>query len=355
MKGRFEFTHEPHPARVVFGRGALRRLDEETERLGITRALVVASSRLATLLEGLLGPRSVVAITSIAKHVPSKVVGAAIETADHTRADGLVSVGGGSALGLAKAVARERSLPILAVPTTYSGSEMTAIWGVTDAEGKRTGRDPRVRPRTVIYDPELTRTMPVEVAGASGLNAVAHAAEALYARDVDPLTQLIAEEAVGAMARWLPSVVDHVADGDEADSGALYGAWLAGVSLDRARMGLHHKICHVLGGGFHLPHAPVHAVVLPYVAAFNQAAAPDAMRRLARALWVDDVPASLFALGRRVRAPASLAALGMRREDIDRAAEMVTQDAYDNPRPVTQADVRGLLDRAFEGAGVSRK
>lgn len=355
MTGRFEFTHEPHPARVVFGRGSLRRLDEETERLGIARALVVVSPRLATRVEELLGPRSVATITAIAMHVPSKAVGAAIETADHAGADGLLSVGGGSAVGLAKAVGRERTLPILAVPTTYSGSEMTAIWGVTDVAGKRTGLDPRVRPRTVIYDPELTRTMPVEVAGASGLNAVAHAVEALYARDVDPVTQLIAEEAVGAMARWLPSAVDHLADADEADSGALYGAWLAGMSLDRARMGLHHKICHVLGGTFHLPHAPVHAVVLPYVAAFNQAAAPEAMRRLARALWGDDVPASLFALGRRVRAPASLAALGMRREDLERAAEIVTHDAYDNPRPVTRAEVRELLDRAFEGAGVSRR
>jgi len=356
-----QFTHEAHPARVVFGDGCRRRLAEEADRLGVRRALVIASPRLAAEVGALLGGRAVVALGGGVMHVPVETAAAAIAAAAEAGADGIVAVGGGSAIGLAKAVARSRGvpdgglrddLPILAVPTTYAGSEMTSIWGQTEGGQKRTGRDERVRPKIVLYDPELTDALPAELAAQSGLNAVAHAMEALYTPKLDPVIALLAEEAVAALARALPLVV---ADGQARDRAArsdvLYGAWLAGVCLDRATMGVHHKLCHVLGGSFGLPHAAVHAVVLPYAAAFNRDAAPEAMRRLGRALGAGalEAPAALFALGRRLQVPASLAAIGMRRGDLDRAAELATQSPYDNPRPVDRDGVRALLEEAFAG------
>jgi maleylacetate reductase len=357
-----DFTHEAHPARVVFGDGCRRRLAEEVDRLGVRRALVIASPRLGAEVAALLGARAAVALGGGVMHVPVEIAASASATAAEAGADGIVAVGGGSAIGLAKAIARGRGLPdggrpdgglpIVAVPTTYAGSEMTSIWGQTEGGQKRTGRDERVRPKTVLYDPELTDALPAELAAQSGLNAVAHAMEALYTPKLDPVIALLAEEAVAALARALPLVVDDGAARDRAArSGALYGAWLAGVCLDRATMGVHHKLCHVLGGSFGLPHAAVHAVILPYAAAFNCDAAPEAMRRLARALGADvsEAPAALFALGRRLQVPASLAAIGMRRGDLDRAAELATQSPYDNPRPVDRAGVRALLEEAFGG------
>ena len=352
-----DFTHEAHPARVVFGDGCRRRLAEEVDRLGVRRVLVIASPRLGAEVGAILGARAVAAIGGGVMHVPAEIAASAISTAIEAGADGIVAVGGGSAVGLAKAVARDRGLPdgdlpIVAVPTTYAGSEMTSIWGQTERGQKRTGRDERVRPKTVLYDPELTDALPAELAAQSGLNAVAHAMEALYAPKLDPVIALLAEEAVASLAHALPLVVADAAGSDRAArSGALYGAWLAGVCLDRATMGVHHKLAHVLGGSFGLPHAAVHAVLLPYAAAFNREAAPEAMRRLARALGagVPDTPAALFALGRRLQVPASLAEIGMRREDLDRAAELATQSPYDNPRPVDRAGVRALLEDAFAG------
>ena len=258
------FTHEAHPARVVFGDGCRRRLAEEVDRLGVRRALVIASPRLAAEVGAILGGRAVAALGGGVMHVPVEIAASAIAKAAEAGADGIVAVGGGSAVGLAKAVARQGGLPIVAVPTTYAGSEMTSIWGQTEGGQKRTGRDERVRPRTVLYDPELTDALPAELAAQSGLNAVAHAMEALYTPKLDPVIALLAEEAVAALARALPTVVADGAARDRAARGdALYGAWLAGVCLDRTSMGLHHKLCHVLGGTFGLPHAAVHAVDSP--------------------------------------------------------------------------------------------
>jgi maleylacetate reductase len=346
------FTHEAHPARVLFGDGCRQRLAEEVDRLGLQRVLVIASPRLAAEVGAILGARAAATIGGGVMHVPAEIAASAIATAASAGADGIVAVGGGSAIGLAKAVARDGGLPIVAVPTTYAGSEMTSIWGQTEGGQKRTGRDERVRPKTVLYDPELTDVLPAELAAQSGLNAVAHAMEALYTPKLDPVIALFAEEAVAALARALPLVVaDGPARDRAARSDALYGAWLAGVCLARATKGVHHKLAHVLGGSFGLPHAAVHAVILPYAAAFNRDAAPEAMRRLARALGagVTDAPAALFALGRRLQVPASLAAIGMRREDLERAAELATQSPYDNPRPVDRAGVRALLEEAFAG------
>lgn len=339
------FTHEAHPARVVFGAGARARVREELDRLGGSRALLIVSPRLIDDARQRLGAHVATVIDDAVMHVPVEVAERACAKASEARADSVVAFGGGSVIGLAKAVAKETGLPILAVPTTFAGSEMTSIWGLTQAAKKQTGRDPRVRPKTVLYDPELLLTLAQPAAAASGLNALAHAMEALYAEDIDPLTQLLAGESVAKLAHHLTPAGANPEISRTAE--ALYGAWLAGVCLDRARMGLHHKICHILGGSFGLAHAETHAVILPHVAAFNRDAAPQAMTQLARALETADAPAALLALARRLGVPASLAALGMRERDLDAAASLVLENPYPNPRPLDFQSIRQLLEDAF--------
>jgi maleylacetate reductase len=224
---------------------------------------------------------------------------------------------------------------------------MTAIQGLTEDGVKRVRRDPRMLPRTVIYDPELTVSLPPSIAGPSGMNAMAHCVEAFYAEGATPLLSLAAEAGIRALAQGLPVLVDRP-DDLEASTQALYGAWLAGMALG-AGTALHHKLCHTLGGSFDLPHAPTHALMLPYAAHYNAAAVPDVMARIARALGTSDAPSGLFDLARRVGAPASLQELGMRHADLDRGADLAAAAPYPNPRPVTRADVRALLEDAFYG------
>jgi catechol 2,3-dioxygenase-like lactoylglutathione lyase family enzyme len=240
---------------------------------------------------------------------------------------------------------------VLAVPTTYAGSEMTPIWGLTGADGKRTGRSPRVLPRTVVYDPALTVPLPADVTAASGMNALAHALEALYAPDVTPELAAVAEEALRALASGLPGAV---ARGEDLDARAevLYGAWLAGWALGGTTMGLHHKLAHVLGGTYRLPHAAVHSALLPQVAAFTAPAAAGAFARAAGALGEHDparVPPALFGLAVRLSAPTSLARLGLRHEAIPAVAREVATSAVRHPRPVTENALRALLEAAYEG------
>ncbi len=344
------------PSRVVFGVGALAELPEEVGRMGVTRALVLASPDQAELAErarALLGERAAGVFDQARAHVPTDVVAAAAQVVERTGATGCVAVGGGSAIGLGKALALRRGLPVLAVPTTYAGSEMTPIWGLTEDARKQTGRDPVVLPRTVLYDPELTRTLPPAFSAASGMNAIAHAVEALYAPDVAPPVAAMAEHAVRDLAQALPAVVASPDDLD-ARSTASQGAWLAGACLGATTMGLHHKLCHVLGGRLDLPHAQTHAVVLPHVAAFNLPSAPTAQAALERALAASSAAAGLAALAGRLGVPTSLADLGVRERDLPDVVEEVLARPYANPRPVTRESLRRLLRDALDGSVPSR-
>ncbi|MBV9880836.1 MAG: maleylacetate reductase [Gemmatirosa sp.] len=348
------FDAPPLPARVLFGTGALDRLPELVDALGARRVLVVASAGRGSLIErvvALLGDRLADVDTSAVMHVPARVASAAHARAESSGADLVVALGGGSAIGLAKAIALAGGPPIVAVPTTYSGSEMTAIWGLTRDGAKETGRDERVRPRAVLYDPALTLSLPPRASGPSALNAVAHAVEALYAPDASPLVALAATEALRALASSVSRVI-RAPDDVAARAEALYGAWLAGLALGASTMGLHHRLCHVLGGTFGLPHAETHAVLLPHTAAYNAAAAPAAMATAGLALGTPDVPAALHALLADVAgttgAPASLRALGMSAPDLDRAAAIAAARPYPNPRPVTVDGVRDVLQRAWD-------
>jgi len=340
-------AESPH-ARVAFGPAALSQLGELLDGLAVGRVLVVTTAGRSSSLEPVLSAAGtrITGVAPIAReHVPSEVVLQALQEIDRLRADAVLAVGGGSAIGLAKAIALERGVPVAAVPTTYSGSEMTSIFGVTDGAVKRTGRDPRVAPRVVVYDPMLTLTLPASVSAASGMNAIAHAVEALYAPSVTDVVASAARQAIRRLSESLPAIVKRL-DDVQARTAAFAGAQAAGVALERAAMGLHHKICHVLGGSFGLPHAPTHAIVLPHVVAFNSRAAADAVAAVAAALGADDAAAGLHALNRALGLPQSLADIGFDETDIPRAAELVATASYPNPRPASVDDVRGILTRA---------
>lgn len=345
------FVYQAPPTRVVFGAGRVAELPAEVDRLGARRALVLSTpghAGSAKEVAALLGDRAVGVFAGAAMHTPVEVTERALTVAIERHADCLVALGGGSTIGLAKALALRTGLPQVAVPTTYAGSEVTPILGQTRNGVKTTQRTLDVLPETVIYDVELTLSLPPALSGASGLNAIAHAVEALYAQDSNPITSLMAEAGIAALARALPRVVERPND-RAARTEAQYGGWLCGVCLGTVGMALHHKLCHVLGGSFNLPHAQTHAVVLPHAVAYTALAAPEAMARIARALGAADAALGLHALARRVGAPTSLAALGMPETGIERAADLAMANPYWNPRPIERAAIRALIARAWAG------
>lgn len=348
-----EFTFVSQPGRVVFGQGSLNKLGEELGRLGAARVLILSTAGQRTQAENIaarLGNRAAGIFDKAVMHVPIETAREARDVARSLGADCAIAIGGGSTTGLGKAIALESGLPILAIPTTYSGSEMTPVYGLTENGIKRTGKDPRVLPKTVIYDPTLTLQLPVELSVTSGINAIAHAAEGLYAQDGNPVMSLMAEEGIRALAQGLRKVVEQPQD-LAARGDCLYGAWLCGTVLGSVGMALHHKLCHTLGGSFNLPHAPTHTVVLPHALAYNAAQTPDASKRICRALGAEGSNAAraIYDLAASLGAPLSLKALGMKEAELDRATEIALANPYWNPRPVEREAVRELLQDAFEG------
>ena len=347
------FTFDAQASRVVFGEGCLTQLAHEIERLGASRAMLVCTpgrSSLAERARELIGANVVEVFDRAVAHVPQEIASSARVRAVQSSADVVVALGGGSAIGVAKAIALTTSLPIIAVPTTYGGSEMTPIWGLTEEGIKLTGRNPRVQPRTVIYDPALTLSLSSRATSSSGLNAIAHCMEALYAADANPLTTAAAREGLKLLASALP-LVFATPDDREHRAHTLRGAWLAGYSLGTVQMALHHKLCHALGGAFNLPHAETHAVLLPYTTAYNRDAATVAMRTAADILGVEDAPSEILSIARTIDAPLSLREIGMREDDLDHAASLALERQYPNPAPVTLEGIRVLLDAAFRGDG----
>jgi alcohol dehydrogenase class IV len=345
------FVYQPPPQRILFGSGTLARLPDEVDRLGIKRALVLSTGGRKAEAEGvtgLLGPRSAGIFAGARMHTPVEVTDAALKAIVEAGADGTIAIGGGSTTGLGKAIALRTGLKQIAVPTTYAGSEMTDILGETAEGVKRTVRDPKVLPQTVLYDVDLTLALPVDTSIASGFNALAHAVEGLYARNGNPVLSLMAEEGIRALASALPRIAMDGRD-KNGRTDALYGAWLCATVLAGTEMALHHKLCHLLGASFGLPHAATHTVVLPHVVAFNSPAAAEAMDRAARALGGNDASRALFDLARRTGAPTSLREIGMPRDGLNRAADLAIANPYWNPRPFTRDDIRALLDNAWQG------
>ena len=345
------FVYTAQPARVIFGAGSLSQLAKEIDALGARKALVLSTPEQrasAEMVADLLGPRAVGVFDRAVMHVPIETAREARELARALGADCAVAVGGGSTTGLGKAIALDSGLPILAIPTTYAGSEVTPIYGITEAGLKKTGRDLRVLPRTVIYDPELTVSLPVSMSVTSGINAIAHAAEGLYAVDSNPVMDLMAEEGIAALGRALPAIKND-AGNMAARADALYGAWLCGTVLGHVGMALHHKLCHTLGGSFNLPHAETHTIVLPHALAYNARAAAPAMQRIARALGSGSGPQAVYDLAKNNGAPVALRDLGLTEADLDQACDIALQNQYPNPRPLERAAIRQLLQDAFEG------
>lgn len=329
----------------MFGAGSVRDLPAELDTLGVRRIMLITTpgrTRTVAALRAVLGERLSGVYAQAKPHIPESDV---LQALAQGKPDAYVSLGGGSATGLGKALARETGLPLAAIPTTYAGSEMTAIWGISDGKEKRTGRDPRAAPRLVVYDAELTYDLPATVSAASGMNAIAHCVEALYAADASPVSSLLAEDGIVRLTSSLPVIMRSRAD-PIARGEALVGAHLAGRALDMTSMGLHHKLCHVLGGSFGLPHAETHAALLPYVVAYNAPAAPDAAARIATALGTGSASAGLQAFGRRL-GTLTLAQLGLPHDAIPRVAKLAIKGGYPNPRPVTEPSIRALLEDAL--------
>ena len=369
------FAYDALPGRVVFGPGsAPAQLRAEVDRLGARRILLIAAQSDLAIAQGCAEPvaeRVVATFSAVRPHVPVAVAEQARALARECGADLLLCVGGGSTTGTAKAVALELGLPILAVPTTYAGSEMTPVWGMTEAQRKTTGRSLDVLPAVVIYDPELTVTLPAAVTGPSAMNAIAHCVEALYVPAANPVTSMLATEGIRALAQGAPAAVARP-DDIAARTLTLYGAYLAGSAFAAVGGGLHHKICHVLGGALDLPHAETHTVVLPHVAAFFTPAIPGVMARVAAALGADaehpdgarpelanaatgsTAATALYDLGRRLGVPPALRDLGMRESDLEPMIALVCEataaaGARDHPRTVDEAAIREILTAAFEG------
>lgn len=369
MSGISAFAYDALPGRVVFGSGsAAAQLRAEVDRLGARRILLIAAQSDLAIAQAVAEPiaeRVVATFSGVRPHVPVAVAEQARELARESRAELLLSVGGGSTTGTAKAVALELQLPILAVPTTYAGSEMTPVWGMTDAQRKTTGRSLDVLPAVVIYDPQLTVTLPAAVTGPSAMNAIAHCVEALYVPGANPVSSMQATEGIRALAQGAPAAVAQPRDID-ARTLTLYGAYLAGSAFAAVGGGLHHKICHILGGALELRHAETHTVVLPHVAAFFTPAIPTVMARVAAALdggaqragkdHADaDAAGALYDLGRRLGVPPALRDLGMRESDLEPMIALVREGtagagAGDHPRTVDEPAIRAILTGAFEGA-----
>jgi maleylacetate reductase len=342
------FVHDAAGQRVVFAAGAAARVGEEAERLNLERVLVIATpgsgARLGEAIGRRLGGRGAGLHAKAVIHVPKAVAREGIEAAKSAQADGLLAVGGGAAIGLAKAIALETGLPIVAVPTTYSGSEATPIYGTSEGERKFTGRDNKVLPRTIIYDPDLTMNLPAAVSAASGMNAIAHCVEGLWIAERTPVTVAYATEAMRLFGKFLPRVV---ADGGDAEARGqcLIAAWLAGAVLT-AGTALHHKLAHVLGG-LGLPHAETHAIILPHVARFNLDAAPEARERLEGALSSDNPAEALLQMLRRFPIPQRLRDVGLQESKIDFVAEEAAKLNLTVPRPASREEIKSLLVAAF--------
>ncbi len=345
------FTYTGLPARVVFGRGTISQLVDELDALSINRALVLSTppqAEQANEVLDALGTSGVGLFSEAAMHTPTDVTDRALVEVKNLGADGVVSFGGGSTIGLGKAIALRTDLPQLVIPTTYAGSEMTSIIGQTENGLKTTQKTLKVLPETVIYDVDNTLTLPPMMSVTSGMNAIAHAVEALYAENANPVLSLMAAEGIGALVRALPAITANPVDA-EARSEALYGAWLCAVCLGSGGVALHHKLCHVLGGSFDLPHAETHTVVLPHALSYNAPAVPDTMERLRAAMKTETPAAALYDIAKNGGAPTSLKELGMPEGGLERAVDIALKNPYYNPRALETGALKGLFENAFEG------
>ena len=339
------------PWNIVFGAGSLKRLPVKLAQFSYKRPLILSTPGQRNNAEKIIGTLKDISVEVFDKavmHVPMETIKEAQQLAESFSADCTISIGGGSTTGLGKALALKNDLPNIAIPTTYAGSEMTNIWGITENGRKVTGRDIKVLPDLILYDPELTMSLPANIAGPSGINAMAQAVVNLTAENENPIISLWAEEAVRALTKWLPEVIEHPED-IEARSGVLYGACLAGAALGVGTTGIHHRLCHTLGGSFNMPHAETHTIILPHTVAFNSSYVNEQTKRLARAMGQKDPAAAIFDLATKVGASTSLKDIGFKERDLEEAANIAVEKPCSNPRPINYDEVIGLLKDAYDG------
>ena len=347
------FTYLGYPCRVVFGPGKISSLRDEIDHFGTKRILFCCTpgrEEPVVRLAEAIGDRSTKVCPIANPVVSEELVTEGRSQAKEFDADCLVTYGGGSALGLAKSIALEFDIPIIAIVTTYSGSETTEFQGMFE-DGKRVlKRSHRMQPRTIIYDPELSVDLPIEVSVPSAINSMAQAVGSFTGENPNPVTSLFAEEGLRSMRDALPRIADNPRDMD-ARGDALYGAWLCGSTVNSSGTVFHHKVCHVLGGYFKLSHAKTHTIILPHSTGYNREYLPDAMIRIARAFGDEegDAAGAIFDLLLEIEAPSALKDIGMSENDLDKAAKLITTDPYFSPRPVEYAPVRALLDDAWHG------
>lgn len=330
----------------------MAQLSEEIVRLGASRALILSTPEQSADAEALalqIGSLSAGVFSGARMHTPTDVTDIAMAAVRDTGADCVVALGGGSSIGLGKAIALRTDLPQITIPTTYAGSEATPILGETVDGVKTTQSSPKILPEVILYDVNLTLSLPAGLSVTSGINAIAHAVEGLYSQQANPIISLIAEQGIQSLASALPRVKADPQD-VSARSDALYGAWLCGTTLGAVGMALHHKLCHTIGGSFDMPHAPTHTVMLPHALAYNAPYIPEALRRMERALENDNAPLALFKLAETLGAPTSLQQLGMPRDGLERVLELTLSKPYWNPAPLDGERLKALLERAWEGA-----
>lgn len=346
-----QFSFVTNPSQVFFGNGSVDRAAEAAHILGCKRLLVLSTPEQKQMAENLacdLGDLCIGVYAKAKMHTPVTVTEAAMKVIKEQTVDCVVSLGGGSTIGLGKAIAYRTDMPQIAIPTTYAGSEVTPILGQTENNVKNTLRSAKVLPEVVIYDPEFTYSLPREMSITSGINAIAHAVEALYAEDRNPVSSMLASEGARALIQALPGIVKDP-DNSAARENAFYGSWLCGTVLGNVGMSLHHKLCHTLGGLFDLPHSETHTVVLPHATAYNFRDVPDELAPIAEALKVDNPGIGLFSFARKLGAPMSLRELGMEEEGIDLAADQAMANPYWNPRRLEHREIRKLIENAYFG------
>ncbi|OTB09314.1 hypothetical protein M426DRAFT_315884 [Hypoxylon sp. CI-4A] len=347
------FEYDANPARVVFGSGTVKKVPQELARAKVSKPFLLSTPQQVShidLLKSVLGDAVSGTFSGATMHTPVEVTERALDQVKSSGADSIISIGGGSTVGLGKALSIRTGLFHLAIPTTYAGSEVTPILGETDAGRKTTRNDPKILPDAVVYDVDFTMTLPVSLTATSGVNAIAHAVEALYSRDTNPIMNVIAQEGVKALAKSLPILVSEPSS-REARTSALYGAWICGICLGSVGMSIHHKLCHTLGGSFNLPHSETHTIILPHALSYNAPKVPAAMEALAAVLpgSEGDATKGLNILLNKLKVKRGLKALGMQESDIDKAADIAVSNPYWNPRPIERGPIRELIRRAWAG------
>ena len=345
------FDRKGNPVQVRFEKGGRFDLSPELDAVRAKRPLVLTTPEQVDQGEGLLATlkeRAAGIYSHATMHTPVEITLDALETVKKTNADCVIAIGGGSTIGLGKAIAYHTDLPQIVLPTTYAGSEATPVLGQTENGVKSTLKSERVQPEAILYDAELVRSLLVPMSVTSGLNAMAHAVEALYAREANRLSTELALSGLRAFVTGLPTVVD-TPDDLTAREDTLFGAWTCGAVLAQVGMALHHKLCHTLGGTLNLPHAATHAIILPHATAYNEAAAPDALAPLAAILGSNTAGGGLYHFAQKLGAPTNLQSLGVTESDLDKVADLAVQNPYWNPVAIERQAIRALLQDAYDG------